>query len=717
MTQALTLRPAQARVLAYTGGPLAISAVPGAGKTFTLTQLAAKLIAEDGVDPAQILILTYMRSAAREFKRRIAQALATRGRTAYGLQAMTIHAFCLAVVRDATGPAAEDVERLTVLSEPERVRMMMDGLELYLAQPGALAGWRARYGEADGDRWADPKQATYRAALKALAAAKSRGLGVEAVEAILGPRQPELAFLVRHYETQRARFGTLDFDDLVGRAIATLRRDEALRAHHQRRWRWVLEDEAQDSTPTQHELLQLLVDPAWGGSGNLVRVGDGNQAILTSFTFNDPRFFRAFCEELGPAGRHVAMDESSRSAPEVLALANHLVAHVQAHHPDVEVQRAFQRLDIRPATAGKPNPQATAPPSWTVYESKDEERAGVLMHVRELLRRQPEARPAVLLFSNTQAGEYLQVAQAMGIPVGSGDAGAADGEVVLRLLADACRFLALPETKPQALFSRLLRAWAALRAAPWLDEAASRQWLAGVPLEALMYPAAGLPPARPAALAPADYALVLELAATLRRLLQARHLPPDELLPTVAQQLVPDPAAPALAARVVTIARRHVTAWDDPPLALAAELERLVQAGQGRDLGRPAGEVAPRRPGVLEVLTLHRSKGAEFDAVWLPALGFYSRAGTFFPWSLDHVTLRDQEGFEAEHALLHADDAEPPTLAQARLTAQRLLVAERLRLLYVGITRAERELHLSCHGGQAPPHILALAERCGRREP
>jgi DNA helicase-2/ATP-dependent DNA helicase PcrA len=717
MTQPLVLRPAQARVLAYTGGPLAISAVPGAGKTFTLTQLATKLIAEDGVDPAQILILTYMRSAAREFKRRITAALAAHGRTGYGLQAMTIHAFCLAIVQDVTAPDGEDSGRLAVLSEPERVRLLMEGLEEHLARPGAMAGWRARYGEADGDRWADPKQATYRAALKALAAAKSCGLGVEAVEAILAPRQPELAFLVRHYETRRAELGAMDFDDLVARAIATLRRDEALRAHHQRRWRWVLEDEAQDSTPMQHELLQLLVDPAWGGSGNLVRVGDGNQAIMTSFTFNDPRFFRAFCDGLEASGRHVGMDESSRSAPEVLALANHLVTHVAHHHPDVEVQRAFRRLDIRPATAGKPNPQATSPPTWTAYATKDEERATVLMQVRDMLSRNPEARPAVLLFSNPQTREYLEAAQAMGIPTGEGDANAADGAEVLRLLADAMQFLALPEERPQPLFARLLGAWAGLRAATWVDEAATRRWLASVPLETLMYPDAGLPPARPPQLAATDYALVLELAVTLRRLLAARHLPPDELLPTVAQQLVPDPGAPALAARVVTIARRHAAAWDDPPLALAAELRHLLEASQGRDLVRPAGEAAPRRPGVLEVLTLHRSKGAEFDAVWLPALGFYSRTGTFFPWSLDHVSLRDQEGFEAEHALLHADDPAPPTLAQARLTARRLLVAERLRLLYVGITRAERELHLSCHGELAPPHILALAERCERRQP
>jgi DNA helicase-2/ATP-dependent DNA helicase PcrA len=210
---------------------------------------------------------------------------------------------------------------------------------------------------------------------------------------------------------------------------------------------------------------------------------------------------------------------------------------------------------------------------------------------------------------------------------------------------------------------------------------------------------------------------VLELAAVLRRLLEARHLPPSELLPTVAQALVPDPAATALAARAVTVARRHVEVWDDPPAALAAELDSLVQATRGRELLRTPSEAAPRRPGELEVLTLHRSKGAEFDAVWMPALGFYGRTGTYFPWSLDHVELRDQEGFEAEHALLHADDAAPPTLVQARLAARRLLVSERLRLLYVGITRAERELHLSCHSQHAPPQLLALAERCGRQAP
>ena len=77
MSLTTQLRPAQAEILTYRGGPLAISAVPGAGKTFVLTQLIARLVGDPelNVRPQQILVLTYMRGAATGFKRRAAQVL------------------------------------------------------------------------------------------------------------------------------------------------------------------------------------------------------------------------------------------------------------------------------------------------------------------------------------------------------------------------------------------------------------------------------------------------------------------------------------------------------------------------------------------------------------------------------------------------------------------------------------------------------------------
>jgi DNA helicase-2/ATP-dependent DNA helicase PcrA len=717
MIELTTLRPAQSQILAYREGTLAISAVPGAGKTFILTHLAATLIDELGVKPSEVLILTYMRSAASTFKRRIAKALQDRGRTAYGLQAMTIHAFCLSVVKQAYARHGDDDDGLNVLGDAEKVRILMDGLDVYLRNPKAQADWKRRYGDAEGDEFNDPRQLTYKAATKVIGAAKNFRLSPEQVDDALADRQPELAHLYRFYQQQLLSLHAMDYEDLVQQAIALLRDDADLLAYYHRRFRYVMEDEAQDSTPAQNELITLLTDPERGGSGNLVRVGDSNQAIMTSFTFNDPRFFREFCDAEAARNRHVPMDESSRSAREVLTLANRLQAFVAAQHGDLEVGRAFKRLEIQTATAGKANPACTCPPTWTVYPKKEEEQLGVLSRVRDYLRLNPGCRAAILVFSNNQQKEYRDKAHLMGIPLYEEERRTGGTKPCLELLKQALVFLSLPEERQSTLFLTLLEARARIEQEAWHDLKAVRKYLKDANLEDLMYPATGLPPARPAALAESDYAAVLYLADALRRLLDARHLPPSELLPTMAQALMSDAMAPVIAAKAATIILRHVLPGEDPHLAMSIELDKLMAASQGKELVAMASDLSPPQPGELEVLTLHKSKGAEYDAVWLPCLGNYFADKTFFPWDLDQVEIRDREAFLAEQALIAHNQPKAPTLAEAELAARRLLIAERLRLLYVGITRAEKELHLSTYGEKAPPHILDLASLCDRRSP
>ncbi|MFP5504270.1 MAG: ATP-dependent helicase [Candidatus Sericytochromatia bacterium] len=720
MTETLTLRPAQAEILAYTAGTMAISAVPGAGKTFVLTQLAAELIDQQAVKPSQILILTYMRSAATTFKRRIAQALKARGRTAYGLTASTIHSFCLQVVRQAR--AADEIEApLDVLSDGERHRVLMDALERFIAEPHAFQDWRKRYGTKDGDEWNDPRQLTYKAADKVLSAVKNFNLSPSQVEEALGAHQPELAFMVRYYQEQLEALGLVDYDDLVRQAIDYLEADPALLAFYHRRFRYVFEDEAQDSTPAQNRLIRLLTDPSLGGAGNLVRVGDANQAIMTSFTFNDPRYFRAFCAEQERQGRHVAMDESSRSASPILEVANRLVAFVSGRPDDAALASAFHPLPIRLATAGKRNPEATSRPTFTVWANKEAEQLGVLVSVRDYLRRHPDHRCAILTFSNPQGHALRDKARQMGIALYDEDRRTGATASTLDLLEKTLQVLALPEGRLSETFLAVLEARQKAEREPWADLKAVRAMVKGSDLEGLFYPETGLPPHRPPGLASSDYAAVLLAADALRMLLSARHLPPAELLPTIAHALLADPVAPAIAAKAAVVAARHALTPDDPLLGLALELQKLQTASQGRELIANAGDLAPPEPGQLEILTLHRSKGAEYDAVWLPSLGHYYGTKTFFPWFLDQVDIHDRQAFMAEQALIHHEDPDPPSLAEAELESKRLIVAERLRLLYVGITRAERELHLSCYGQDpdtaAPPHVLDLARLCERKLP
>lgn len=729
------LRPAQREILAYSGGRMAIAAVPGAGKTFILTRLAAKLIEEGRAKPSELLILTYMRSAATTFKRRIATLLQERHLTAYGLTSSTIHAFCLSVIRrhyERYSDPDSGYDGLMILSEGEQELLLLPHLETYLQDPVARKAWEARFGRAQSEsRAEDPRRKTIASALKAISAAKNFGLSPEEVEAALEGQQPEIPFLYRAYRRELQARRAVDYDDQIQQAIRLLESSPELLAWYQRRYRYLMEDEAQDSTPAQNRLITLLTDPACGGAGNLVRVGDSNQAITSSFTFNDPRFFRAFCDACETQGQRVTMNESSRSGRSVIELANTLVA-IARRHPDAEVREAFDPVAIQEATAGKRNPDpAACAVRWRTYATKDEERQGLLTEVRTYLRDKPQARVAILCYSTKMVEAYMDTARLMDLPVYAPDPGKAGGALVIAVLKRTLTFLAIPPQRQAETFVELLEAVAAARREAVSDPKALRAHLVrpGV-LDGLVYPPEGLAPARPAALVEADYALAVLVGRRLRTLLGARHLPPIELLPTIARELLSDPGAQVLASKAAAVARdlqgrlpfqppQEGDEWldlDDPLRQVQQALDELAVTAEKRSFSGNTQDLVPPRPGEIEILTLHKSKGAEYEAVWIPNLGYYYGDKTWFPWRLEEVEIWDRDAFLAEQAIAHANDRPRARLEDLERAAHQVAVAERLRLLYVGITRAEERLTLSAYGYKpermAPTHVLELSKGC-----
>lgn len=725
------LRPAQARVLAYTGGRLAISAVPGAGKTFVLTQLATRLIAELGAKPSEILILTYMRAAAQNFRERIATALAAKGLAVYGLQATTIHAFCLSVIQRQAYLGGAD-EGWETLSDSERAQILRRALMGYLENPTRRHDWEI-INPPGNTEFDNPETQTIDAALKVLAAAKNFGLSQADLESALAPLPyPELAYMTHYYQDVMAETRSIDFDDQIRRAIALLETDEHLRRYYQKRYRYVLEDEAQDSTPAQNRLLELLT----GDGGNLVRVGDSNQAITTTFTFNDPRYFREFCHAQAPEGRHVTMDESSRSGAPILRLANALVAFA-ATHPDPVIAKAFESVGIREATAGKPNPRPEeCQVRFFPYDTKDYEQFQVLSQVRAHLQAFPEHKIAVLLGTNKLVGEYTELFERAEVPLYAPEHAGAKAGSVLVLLEAVVACLAVPETR----FGRAL--WAALEA--WWDitghlssgQGQVRKWLTAAEFDPhpYLFPPHELPPQRDPGMPEADYASAIAFFRKLATLFGQRHLPPYDLLAAIGRTFFGEGTALEIAHRVAGIVRKQLRGeaaltgaeeqWPERPLPELGDVRRVLRdlrsSKKERSLMPNAESLTPAKPGQVQVLTLHRAKGAEYDAVWIPDLGSYSfaRKGPMsrFPWFTSEVNLFGLKGLLAQAAVTRYAQGRSLDEAAILEDARQEAVAEKLRLLYVGITRAERFLTLSCNtyeGKTAPPrHIQELARLC-----
>ena len=134
----------------------------------------------------------------------------------------------------------------------------------------------------------------------------------------------------------------LDFDDLLWQALDALQHEGLVTALRQR-WPYLLEDEAQASSPLQEQLLQKLV----GDQGNWVRLGHPYQAIYRNFTTADPLQFTQFCEQQDVL--EMAMPGTRSVAPSLLTLSNSLVQWASEQHPEEAVRPLAFLTPSRPA--------------------------------------------------------------------------------------------------------------------------------------------------------------------------------------------------------------------------------------------------------------------------------------------------------------------------------------------------------------------------------
>ena len=142
------------------------------------------------------------------------------------------------------------------------------------------------------------------------------------------------------YDRQLKIRGYLDFDDMLYNARKMLLEDEHLLEKYQRTYSFVCEDEAQDSNYIQSEILKMIAN------GNLLRVGDSNQAICGSFSNSDFTLFKSFCED--PSTTVYRITQSSRNTKEIIDLANYFVRYVRESHPVLECRESLLPQYIEP---------------------------------------------------------------------------------------------------------------------------------------------------------------------------------------------------------------------------------------------------------------------------------------------------------------------------------------------------------------------------------
>lgn len=361
------LNEAQREAVTLTRGPLAIIAGAGSGKTRVISRRAAYAIETGAVAPDRILLVTFTDKAATEMVERMA-ALGHRG-----VMAKTFHAQALAQLRTFWPARHGGAPMPAILESPLRLLY-----PLARRLPGGYAFTQAR-DLADAIAWAKVRR---------IPPARWRTDG--------GDRAPIPAELFARvyadYERAKQRTGQIDFDDMLVETVDLLEADADAAALVRSRKTWFSVDEYQDTNPLAERLLELWL----GESRDIAVVGDPNQTIYT-FTGATPELLRTF-ERRYPGARIVALAENHRSTPQVLELANRLVAP----GPDGPL-----RATLPPGPA----------PTIRRFTDDEAERAAIVGRIRELVREGIEPQEiAILVRVNAQLVDLEQALTRASIP-------------------------------------------------------------------------------------------------------------------------------------------------------------------------------------------------------------------------------------------------------------------------------------------------------------
>ncbi|MFZ5814042.1 MAG: ATP-dependent helicase [Bacillota bacterium] len=724
------LRPDQEQVVAYRKGYMAVPAVPGAGKTTVLAYLAADLIAEGLHEPGRILIVTYTNSAVGNFRSRIGEFLEQRGYPRHqGYEVRTIHSLAMQIVRERPEEIGwsenfiiMDESRLNALLEALTRRWIGRNRALWesLLKPSLKGSYRDRAEE----QWEQRTQGIIRNLIQAFKARKLSPRTAFDLTRHL-PEESALRWAAEvygDYQRELALEGAVDFGDLMLGAQQLLAQDTELLERLRQRWTYIFEDEAQDSYRLQEQVLKLLAGP----EGNLVRVGDANQAIMGSFTSAEPDLFRRFTREPGVETRPLTM--AGRSSQDVLDLANELVRWARHDHPEPACRAALEEQYILPVPPGYGQANPT-PDGYRIvarnYESYEREMQEIARLAARSANRSPEKTLAILLPTNAMVTMMMDLLNELGANARQlGGPTAPERMQTARDLLAVMDFLSEPHDGP-----KLLRAIGHLMQMEKAEDAPFAPFIRQCRPEELFYPLDGSPPFELLYKACPDCRGDIALQQALEHLaawLPQALIPADELVVILAGDMGLRGEELSIAHYMSVRARRLLQ--EHPAFGLpdaVRDLESELQA-----MGRFSDTLYDRKgfkplPGIIYVTTCHSAKGLEWDTVFVPALtrGEYPSISQdkirSELWFLPDDFLNPEALALAELEAIQGEEMAMDAVSRAKFE----ILNERLRLLYVAITRARENLLLSCHledrwGKPAYPalayhHLKGFIERKG----
>lgn len=293
-----TLNREQKEAVLHTEGPLLLLAGAGSGKTRVLTHRIAYLIDELGVNPWNILAITFTNKAAEEMRERVDRIV---GFGADQVWVATFHATCVRILRRYIDRLGFD-NNFTIYDTDDQKSVMKDICKRFEI---------------------DTKQLKERMLLNAISSAKNELISPleYEIQASGDFRKQKIAAVYKEYQAVLKKSNALDFDDILVKAVELFKACPEVLEQYQNRFRYIMVDEYQDTNTAQFELIRLLADKY----RNLCVVGDDDQSIY-KFRGANIRNILDY-EKVYPEARVIKLEQNYRSTQNILDAANAVISH------------------------------------------------------------------------------------------------------------------------------------------------------------------------------------------------------------------------------------------------------------------------------------------------------------------------------------------------------------------------------------------------------
>lgn len=292
------LNPKQKEAVFHTEGPLLVLAGAGSGKTRVLTHRIAYLIEEKGVNPWNILAITFTNKAAAEMRERVDKIV---GFGAESIWVSTFHSSCVRILRRHIDRLGYDTSFTIYDTDDQRTLMKQIFKHLQV----------------------DTRQFKERAVLSRISSFKNDMIdSQEALQNAGGDfREKKIAELYMEYQKELKKNNALDFDDLLLKTVELFEQERDVLEYYQNRFRYIMVDEYQDTNRVQFKLVDQLARKY----RNICVVGDDDQSIY-KFRGADIENILSF-ESAFPGAHVIKLEQNYRSTQNILNAANEVIRH------------------------------------------------------------------------------------------------------------------------------------------------------------------------------------------------------------------------------------------------------------------------------------------------------------------------------------------------------------------------------------------------------